>query len=96
MALKSVRLRQCYILREYAGEFCVFDAARTDDGAVNDIPSFNQNGIFLWSLLERGIEDIEQLNALLAGQNDEDPDETMPDVHEFLARLINADIAEGA
>lgn len=94
MAFQSVRIRRGYILREYAGEFCIFEDSRTDDGAVNNIPSFNPDGIFLWGLLESGVYGITDLNDHLARQNRQHPEDTLPDVQEFLARLINADIVE--
>ena len=94
MAMKTVRIRECYILREYAGEFCVFNASCPDEGAVSDIPSFNPDGIFLWALLESGVEDPDILNRCLAEQNKLHPDDTLPDVQEFLARLMNARIVE--
>lgn len=92
MTVKTVWIRSGYILREYAGEFCVFDDSCTDDGAVNDIPSFNSDGIFLWSLMASGIQDPEELNHRLAEHNGGYPEDTLPDVQEFLARLINAKI----
>lgn len=94
MAIKTVKIHSGYILREYAGEFCVFDGSCPDDGAVNDIPSFNPDGIYLWSLLESGVQDPEELNRRLADQNGNSPEDTLPDVQEFLARLINAHIVE--
>lgn len=94
MVIQSVRIREGYILREYAGEFCVFHTSCTDDGAVNDIPSFNPDAIFLWNLLESGVQDIMDLNDRLAHQTTQHPEDTLPDVQEFLARLINAAIVE--
>lgn len=92
MTVKTVQIRSGYILRECAGEFCVFDDSCSDDGAVNDIPSFNPDGIFLWSLMESGVQDPEELNYRLVEQNGSYPEDTLPDVQEFLARLINAKI----
>ncbi|MGE4548188.1 MAG: hypothetical protein AB7C89_01420 [Intestinibacillus sp.] len=94
MAIEKIRIRKGYILREYAGEFCIFDASRTNDGAVNDIPSFNHDGIFLWAQLESGVLDILSLAEKLAEQNHSSADEMLPEVQEFLARLMNADIVE--
>ena len=94
MAIEKIRIREGYILREYAGEFCIFDASCPNDGAVNNIPSFNPDGIFLWAQLEGGAHDITSLAEKLAEQNDASPDEMLPEVQEFLARLLNADIVE--
>lgn len=94
MAIEKIRIREGYILREYAGEFCLFDAAHKDEGAVTNMPSFNIDGIYLWAQLENGVCDIESLAEKLAQQNHSSPDEIMPEVQEFLARLINAHIVE--
>lgn len=79
-------------MREYAGDFCAFDDFCPDDGAVNSIPAFNQGGIFLWSLMESGVQNPGELNRCLAVQNGSHPEDTLLDVQEFLARLINSKI----
>lgn len=93
MTAVSVHLRKGYILREYAGEFCVFHTGRTDEGAIRDIPSLNPDAVFLWSLLERGETSPAVLAERLAAQNDTAAEDVEPDVQEFLARLIHAGIA---
>jgi hypothetical protein len=85
-----------HIMREYAGEFCIFCSDEVQDGAVSGMPSLNPDQVFLWSKLESGVGELDALVNELAKHSDLSPDDAEGDVQEFLARLMNAGIVEGS
>ncbi len=90
--MQKIYLQEGFILREYAGEFCIFEAARANEGAVEGIPSLNPDGIFLWNLIESGVVTLHELSERLAAHNDLSIEDAELDVQEFLARLMLAKI----
>lgn len=85
-----------HIMREYAGEFCIFRSDDAQQGAVSGMPSLNPDQVFLWGRLEEGIREFDDLVDELVEYSDLGADDAEGDVQEFLARLMNAGIVEGS
>lgn len=93
MKMKSVKLKDGYVLKELGGEFCIFDESDSQNGSLDGLPSVNETCIFLWNHLESG-ESIEELIKNLSIKNEIDEMESEIEVQEFLAKLIHANIIE--
>lgn len=84
-----------HIMREYAGEFCIFRSDEAQEGAVSGMPSLNPDQVFLWGRLEDGVGELDVLVDELVEHSDLSIDDAEGDVQEFLARLMNAGVVEG-
>jgi hypothetical protein len=92
MTISQVRIKEGYILREFGGEFNIFN--ETDEaGAVVTMNSVNELGCFLWTKLKNQATYHELVQAVML-RNDIDEDESQMEVEELLAKLINAGIVE--
>lgn len=91
MDIKSVKLKEGYILRELGGEFCIFHESDCENGSLLGLPSINESCIFLWDRLEKG-SDAQKLIAAVADQFGIDEEEAEYEVGEFLAKLIHGNI----
>lgn len=93
MDIKSVKIKEGYILRELGGEFCIFYEKDSENGSLDGLPSVNEACIFLWDKLERGADTQELINAA-ANKFGIDEDEAEYEVGEFLAKLIHGNVVE--
>ena len=93
MNIKSVKLKEGYLLRELGGEFCIFDEADCENGSLMGLPSVNETCIFLWSRLEKGAS-IDELIEATAEKLGVDKDEAEYEVGEFLAKLLHGNVIE--
>lgn len=93
MKIKSVKIKEGYILRELGGEFCIFDEKDSENGSLLGLPSINETCIFLWSLLERGA-DTQELIQAVAKKYDIEWEDAEYEVSEFLAKLIHGNVIE--
>ena len=93
MDIKSIKIKPGYILRELGGEFCIIFENDSNNGALTNLPSINETGIYLWTKLEQGYTATELIDALMEKNNIlfEDAQE---DVGEFLAKLLNGKIVD--
>ena len=91
--VRSIRLREGYVLKEMAGEFNIFYEADQMNGALVCMPSINELGLFLWTKLLGGAS-CEELVRYTMERNEIDEEEAEMDVGEFLAKLIHAGIIE--
>lgn len=93
MNIKSVKLKEGYILRELGGEFCIFYEKDSENGSLMGLPSVNEVCIFLWSRLEKGA-DTEELITAVSKELGMEHDEAEYEVGEFLAKLIHGSVVE--
>lgn len=93
MNIKSVKLKEGYILRELGGEFCIFYEKDSENGSLTGLPSVNEACIFLWTRLEKGAN-TEELILAVAEELGVDRDEAEYEVGEFLAKLIHGNVIE--
>lgn len=93
MLVKSIQLKEGYVLREMGGEFNIFNENDKMNGSLVCMPSINELGIFLWTKLQKGATCEEMIEATMK-RNGVDDDEAEQDVGEFLAKLIHAGIVE--
>ncbi len=91
MNIKSVKIKEGYILRELGGEFCVFYENDSENGSLLGLPSVNETCVFLWDHLERGA-DAQKLVEAVANKYDIDFEDAEYEVGEFLAKLIHGDV----
>jgi hypothetical protein len=91
--IRSVRIKDGYILRELGGEFCIFDEADSENGSLTGLPSVNETCIFLWGRLEAG-ENTDELIYAVSNKFDIDREEAEYEVGEFLAKLIHGSVVE--
>ncbi|WMJ88816.1 PqqD family peptide modification chaperone [Anaerocolumna sp. MB42-C2] len=92
MIIQKVRIKEGYILREFGGEFNIFNE-KDGAGAVISMNSINELGCFLWSRLEKHATYNELIQAV-AVRNDLDEEESRMEVEELLAKLINAGVVD--
>ena len=92
MTITQVRIKDGYILREFGGEFNIFNE-KDEAGAVVTMNSMNELGCFLWSKLKKQATFHELVQAVML-RNDIDEDESLMEVEELLAKLINAGVVE--
>ncbi len=93
MDIKSVKIKEGYILRELGGEFCIFFEKDCENGSLDGLPSVNETCIFLWDRLERGADTRELIDAV-AKKFGVDEDDAEYEVGEFLAKLIHGNVVE--
>jgi len=93
MDIKSVKIKEGYILRELGGEFCIFYEEDSENGSLIGLPSVNETCIFLWDRLEKGADTQELINAV-AKKYGVDEDDAEYEVGEFLAKLIHGNVVE--
>ncbi|SFR58430.1 PqqD family protein [Anaeromicropila populeti] len=91
MQIKEIRIKEGFLLRELGGEFCLVFEGDTNNGALEELPSINETGIFLWHKLEQGAT-AEELVEALQRKNQIDYEDAELDVGEFLAKLINGKV----
>lgn len=91
MDIKSVKIREGYVLKELGGEFCIFDEQDSQNGSLDGLPSVNETCIFLWNNLERGIS-MAELITLLAEKKAIDEENAELEIEEFLAKLIHGNV----
>lgn len=93
MKIKDIKIKEGYSVKELGGEFCIVFESDSNEGAVNGLPSINENGIFLWDRIMKGAGPAALITAL-AEKNQVDIDDAQVDVEEFLAKLINGNIVD--
>lgn len=93
MNIKTVKLKDGYILRELGGEFCIFCESDSQQGSILGMPSVNEACIFLWSRLQQGA-DVNALIQAVSQKYDIEEEEAEYEVAEFLAKLIHGDIVD--
>lgn len=93
MLIRTIKIKDGFILRELGGEFCLAYESDTNNGALNGLPSLNETGIFLWNRLEKGCTPEELITALIS-KNHLDREDAEADVGEFLAKLINGKVVD--
>lgn len=93
MDIKSVKIKEGYILRELGGEFCIFHENDSENGSLDGLPSVNETCLFLWDRLERGADTNEMIRAV-AQKFSIDEDDAEYEVGEFLAKLIHGNVVE--
>jgi hypothetical protein len=93
MNIKTITIKPGYSLKEIGGEFCIVFDAENDSGAVAGLPSLNESGIFLWDRLMKNFLPNQLVTALME-RNHLEYEDALEDVGEFLAKLINGNIAE--
>lgn len=83
-----MKLKDGFVLRQVAGQTIVLPTGANVD--LNVMITLNETGKVLWNCLERGAEESELVQALLA---EFDVDEAMAksDVADFVARLREHD-----
>ncbi len=95
MKIKSIKIKEGYSIKEIGGEFCIVHNEDTNNGAVKGLPSINETGIFLWDRVKKGYTPDALIEAL-SERNDLDYEDAKEDVGEFLAKLINGNIADSS
>lgn len=93
MLIRTIKIKEGFILRELGGEFCLAYESDANNGALNGLPSLNETGIFLWDRLEKGCTPEELITALIS-QKQLDREDAEADVGEFLAKLINGKVVD--
>lgn len=93
MLIRTIKIKEGFVLRELGGEFCLAYESDTNNGALNGLPSLNETGIFLWDRLEKGCTPEELITALIS-KNQLDREDAEADVGEFLAKLINGKVVD--
>jgi hypothetical protein len=93
MDIKSVKLKDGYILRELGGEFCICYEHDMEQGSLLGMPSVNEACLFLWSRLQQGT-DVSALIRALSQKYDMEEDEAEYEVAEFLAKLMHGKIID--
>jgi len=93
MNIKSVKLREGYILRELGGEFCIFYDKDHENGSLLGLPSVNEACVFLWSRLEKGDTAQNLIDAVKLKYNI-DEDDAEYEVAEFLAKLMHGNVVD--
>lgn len=93
MLIRTIKIKEGFVLRELGGEFCLAYESDTNNGALNGLPSLNETGIFLWDRLEKGCTPEELITALIS-KKQLDKEDAEADVGEFLAKLINGKIVD--
>ena len=93
MLIRTIKIKDGFILRELGGEFCLAYESDTNNGALNGLPSLNETGIFLWDRLEKGCTPEELITALIS-KKQLDKEDAEADVGEFLAKLINGKVVD--
>lgn len=93
MLIRTIKIKEGFILRELGGEFCLAYESDTNNGALNGLPSLNETGIFLWDRLEKGCTPEELITALIS-KKQLDREDAEADVGEFLAKLINGKVVD--
>lgn len=93
MDIKSVKIKEGYILRELGGEFCIFYEEDSENGSLLGLPSVNETCIFLWERLENGADTQELIDAV-AKKYGVDEEDAEYEVGEFLAKLIHGNVVE--
>lgn len=91
MDIKSVKIKDGFILRELGGEFCIFHEADSENGFLVGLPSVNETCVFLWDRLEKGI-DVEKMIQAVADLHGMDMEDAEYEVGEFLAKLIHGEV----
>ncbi len=93
MIIKTIKIKDGFILRELGGEFCLVYQDDSNNGSLDGLPSINETGIFLWDRLEKGYSPSELITALTEKQQI-DFEDAEADVGEFLAKLINGKVVD--
>lgn len=93
MLIRTIKIKEGFILRELGGEFCLAYESDANNGALNGLPSLNETGIFLWDRLEKGCTPEELITALIS-KKQLDREDAEADVGEFLAKLINGKVVD--
>lgn len=93
MHIKTIKLKEGYILRELGGEFCIFNEKDCENGSLLGLPSVNEACIFLWCRLEKGANTNELIEAVAEKYAIEE-DEAEYEVAEFLAKLIHGNVVD--
>ena len=91
MDIKSVKIKNGYILRELGGEFCIFHESDSENGSLVGLPSVNETCIFLWDRLANGA-DAQMLIEAVADKYGIEFEDAEYEVGEFLAKLIHGDV----
>ena len=87
-----MKINENFVLRQIADTWVVLplgDATLDFNGMM----TLNETGSFLWSILEKGCEQDELVNALL-DEYDVTREQAETDVNEFLNKLRNIDCLE--
>ena len=87
-----MKINENFVLRQIADTWVVLplgDATLDFNGMM----TLNETGSFLWSILEKGCEQDELVNALL-DEYDVTREQAEADVNEFLNKLRNIDCLE--
>jgi len=93
MDIKSVKIKEGYILRELGGEFCIFYENDSENGSLVGLPSVNETCIFLWDRIEKGADTQDLIDAV-SHKYGIDDDDAEYEVGEFLAKLIHGNVVE--
>ena len=88
-----MKIRQGFMLRNVLDMYVVIGIGK-DAYIPNAIMSTNETGAFLWGLLEKGAEQDELVNALLA-EYEVSREQAETDVTAFLAQLRERKLMEG-
>ncbi len=87
-----MKINENYVLRQIADTWVVLplEEATLD---FNGMMTLNETGSFLWSLLEKGCQQTDLVDALLS-EYDVTREQAIADVEEFLNKLRNIDCLE--
>ncbi|MBQ3182431.1 MAG: PqqD family protein [Clostridia bacterium] len=87
-----MKINENFVLRQIADTWVVLPLGDTTLD-FNGMMTLNETGSFLWSILEKGCQQAELVNALL-NEYDVTKEQAETDVEEFLNKLRNIDCLE--
>lgn len=64
MLIRTIKIKEGFVLRELGGEFCLAYESDTNNGALNGLPSLNETGIFYGIDLKKVVH-LKNLSQLL-------------------------------
>lgn len=82
-----MKIKDGFMLRQVAGQYIVMPLGQKSLD-FNCAITLNDSGAFLWSVLEAGVENKEELLEKLLNEYDVDSDTASKDIEMFLNKLI--------
>lgn len=90
---KFMKIKEGFMLRQVAGQHIVMPLGQKALD-FNCAITLNESGAFLWSVLEKGVADKEELLSKLLEEYDVEESLAQQDIDAFLQKLIENDLID--